>query len=103
MGYSLIWKDKQIDDATEDFSYRLANDLENALEDKQRQIKWKKNMAELSQRFHDVLSLNELTVAEIRFSSMSAEYRALCIVLPEKQIVVYYTTVPKKEATKKDS
>ena len=26
---------------------------------------------------------------------MSAEYRALCVVLPEEQVLFYYDTVPK--------
>lgn len=96
MGFSLLWNDGQIEEASEDFSYRLANNLESALEDKERQIKWCKSMADLRNRFQDIISLNGLTVAEIRFSSMSAEYRALCVVLPEEQVLFYYSTVPKK-------
>ena len=71
-------------------------DLEKALEDKGRQIKWRNSMAELRKRFQDIISLDGLTVAEMRFSSMSAEYRALCVVLPEEKVIFYYSTVPKK-------
>ena len=95
MGFVLIWDDEQIEDASDDFSYHVAQDLEDALEDKESQIKWKNNMAELSRRFQDVISLDGLTVAEIRFSSMSSEYRALCVVVPEEKTLFYWATVPK--------
>lgn len=96
MGFNLLWNDKDIENASEDFSYHVARELENALENKERQIKWNKNMAQLRRRFQDMFNLDELTVAEIRFSSMSAEYRALCIVIPDEEVVVYHSLVPKK-------
>lgn len=96
MGFDLIWTDEQVENAAEDFDTNLSTDLANALESKNREVKWCKNMAELSRRFQDLINLDGLKVAEIRFSSMSAEYRALCVVLPEKQNIFYYTTVPKK-------
>lgn len=96
MGFNLIWKEKHIEDVAEDFSYQVARDLDNALEDKERQIKWSRNMSDLATRFQDMFNLNGLTVAEVRFSSMSAEYRALCIVIPDEELVIYYDLVPKK-------
>lgn len=96
MGYTLIWDDTQIEDASDDFSYHVARNLEDALEEKENQIKWSNNMADLRKRFQDIISLKSLTVAEIRFSSMSSEYRALCIVVPEEQTLFYWSTVPKK-------
>lgn len=96
MGFSLLWSDEDIEDASDDFSYQTARDLEKALESKEGEVKWSKNMAQLSRRFQDMFNLNDLTVAEIRFSSMSAEYRALCVVIPDEHAVVYYDLVPKK-------
>ena len=95
MGFNLLWNDSDIDNASEDFSYQVARELENALKDKERQIKWRNNMAQLRKRFQDMFNLDGLTVAEIRFSSMSAEYRALCIVIPDEQVVVFHSLVPK--------
>lgn len=99
MGFGLLWNDNDIENASNDFSYQVARDLENVLEDKERQIKWSNSMVQLRKRFHDMFNLNSLTVAEIRFSSMSAEYRALCIVIPDEQVVVYHSLVPKKGST----
>ena len=96
MGFNLLWSEEDIEDASEDFSYHVARELENALEDKERQVKWSSNMAQLRKRFQDMFSLDGLTVAEVRFSSMSAEYRALCVVVPDVEVVVYYDLVPKK-------
>lgn len=96
MGFVLIWNNSQIEDAADDFSYNVAESLENALEDKERQIKWSNSMADLRKRFQDIISLNGITVAEVRFSSMSLEYRALCVVVPEEETVFYWSTVPKK-------
>jgi hypothetical protein len=96
MGFVLIWSGDQIEDVADDFSYSVAQGLENALEDKERQIKWSNSMADLSKRFQDLISLDDLTVAEIRFSSMSSEYRALCVVVPEEETVFYWSLVPKK-------
>ena len=96
MGFVLIWDSSQIEDAADDFSYGVARSLENALEDKERQIKWCNSMADLSRRFQDVISLSGITVAEIRFSAMSSEYRALCVVIPEEKSVFYWSLVPKK-------
>jgi len=84
MGFNLLWTEERIEEASDNFSHRLADNLERALEDKARQIKWSKSMADLRNRFQDIISLNGLTVAEIRFSCMSAEYRALCVVFPEE-------------------
>jgi len=95
MGFNLIWSQEQIDKAAEDFSNQLAVNLENSLEDKQRQIKWCRSMSDLSTRVHKMFNLDGLTVAEIRFSSMSAEYRALSVVLPAEKVLFCYSTVPK--------
>jgi len=98
MGYTLIWTDEQIEAASEDFSYHVANNLEDGLDSKEDEIKWKNSMAELSQRFQEIISFDgvDITVAELRFSAQSSEYRALCIVLPDEEVLFYYTTVPKK-------
>jgi len=48
-----------------------------------------------------MFNLNELTVVEVRFASMSAEYRALCIVVPVEGVVVYHSLVPKKGSAQK--
>ncbi|MFB6209681.1 MAG: type II toxin-antitoxin system RelE/ParE family toxin [Candidatus Nanohaloarchaea archaeon] len=101
MGFNLLWNDKDIENASEDFSYHVARELKNALKDKERQIKWSKNMTQLRKRFHDMFNLDCLTVAEIRFSSMSAEYRALCIVITDQQVVVFHSLVPKKGSAQK--
>lgn len=96
MGYNLIWTEENIQDVSEAYSYQVARDLEKACESKEDEIKWVRNMAGLSRRFQDMISLDDLTVAELRFSSMSAEYRALLMVIPEEKVLVYYDTVPKK-------
>lgn len=96
MGYNLIWTEENIQDVSETYSYQVARDLEKACESKEDEIKWIRNMAGLSRRFQDIISLNDLTVAELRFSSMSAEYRALLVVIPDENVLVYYDTVPKK-------
>lgn len=96
MGFNLLWTQEHIEAVSKDFSDQIGRDLEKALKDKQRQLKCVSNMANLSSRFQDIISLDNLTVAEIRFSSMSAEYRALCIVIPDQKLVVYYDLVPKK-------
>lgn len=96
MGFGLYWFDEDIEDAECDFSSHLADDLENALLEKEGQIKWKNNVSELNRRFHNSFNLNGLHVVEIAFQSMSAEYRAICIVIPDKDAVVYFKTVPKK-------
>lgn len=101
MGFSLFWNDEDIQNASDDFSYQIARELESALEDKERQIKWSKNMSQLSTRFHKVFNLDGLTIAEVRFSSMSAEYRALCIVIPDEEVVAYHSLVPKKGSAQK--
>jgi len=101
MGFNLLWNEEDIDNASEDFSHQTARDLEKALEDKQRQIKWSKNMAQLSNRFHKIFNLDGITVAEIRFASMSAEYRALCIVITDEEVAVYHSLVPKKGSAQK--
>ncbi len=101
MGFDLVWTDEQIDNASDDFSNHVSDRLEKSLKDKERQIRWSQNMAGLRRRFQDIISLDRLTIAEIRFSAMSAEYRALCIVLPEEEAVFYYTTVPKKGSYQK--
>lgn len=101
MGFVLIWNNGQIEDAADDFSYNVAQSLESALEDKERQIKWSNSMADLRKRFQDIISLDGITVAEIRFSSMSSEYRALCVVVPEGETVFYWSTVPKKGSYQK--
>ena len=61
MGFSLFWNDEDIQNASDDFSYQIARELESALEDKERQIKWSKNMSQLSTRFHKVFNLDGLT------------------------------------------
>lgn len=96
MSFSLLWNDGDIENASEDFSYHVAQSLESALESKERQIKWSKSMNQLRKRFQSMFNLDGLTVAEVRFSSMSAEYRALCIVIPDEQVIVYHSLVPKK-------
>lgn len=96
MGFDLIWSKEDIEDISDGFSCQVARDLDKALESKEDEIKWIENMARLSGRFQDMFNLNGLTVAEIRFSSMSAEYRALCIVIPGEEVVVFYDVVPKK-------
>lgn len=96
MGFNLLWTDEDVESVSENFSYRIARDLENALEDKDRQVTWIKNMSDLRNRFQKMFNLEDLTVAEIRFSSMSAEYRALCVVLSDEDLIVYYDLVPKK-------
>lgn len=101
MGFNLLWKDKDIETASDDFSYHVARELENSLEEKENQIKWCQNMADLSKRFQSMFNLEELTVAEIRFSAMSSEFRALCIVISEEETVVYYDIVPKKGSYQK--
>lgn len=92
----LIWSDEQIEDVSDDFSFHVAKSLEKSLLEKERQLKWVNSMAGLRKRFQDIISLNDLTVAEIRFSSMSSEYRALCVVVPEEETLFYWTAVPKK-------
>ncbi len=101
MSFSLLWNDVDVENASEDFSYHVAQNLESALEDKERQIKWCKSMSDLRKRFQDLFNLNGLTVAEVRFSSMSAEYRALCMVVPDEEVVVYHSLVPKKGSAQK--
>jgi phage-related protein len=96
MSFSLLWNDADIENASEDFSFHVAQNLESALESKERQIKWCKSMAQLRKRFQSMFNLDGLTVAEVRFSSMSAEYRALCIVISDEEVVVYHSLVPKK-------
>lgn len=96
MSFSLLWNDEDVENASKDFSFQVARDMEAALEDKSRQIKWCKNMSQISKRFHKVFNLDSLTVAEIRFSSMSGEYRAICVVVPEEEVVVYHSLVSKK-------
>ena len=98
MGYTLIWTEEQIEAVSDDFSYHVADNLKDALDDKEDEIKWKNSMAGLSQRFQDIISFDDvdITVAELRFSAQSAEYRALCIVLPDEEVLFYYATVPKK-------
>lgn len=96
MGYSLLWVEEDIESVSDDVSFQVARNLEEALQSKEDEIKWCKNMAQLSKRFQSVFNLEGLTVAEIRFSALSAEYRALCVVISEKETVVYYETVPKK-------
>lgn len=96
MGFSLLWSDGDIENASEDFSYQVAQNLESALVNKDRQITWCKSMAQLHKRFQSMFNLDGLTVAELRFSSMSAEYRDLCIVIPDEQVAVYHPLVPKK-------
>ena len=101
MGFNLLWNNKDIENASEDFSHQVARELENSLEDKERQIKWSKNMVQLRKRFQNMFNLDSLTIAEIRFSSMSAEYRALCVVIPNEQIVVFHSLVPKSGSAQK--
>lgn len=96
MVYGLYWFESDIEDAEDDFSSHLADDLESALEEKERQIKWKNNINELNKRFHNSFNLNGLHIVEIAFESMSGDFRAICVVLSEKNAVIYYTTVPKK-------
>lgn len=96
MVYGLYWFESDIEDAEDDFSSHLADDLESALEEKERQIKWKNNINELNKRFHNSFNLNGLRIVEIAFESMSGDFRAICVVLSEKNAVIYYTTVPKK-------
>lgn len=95
LGFSLIWTGDQIDKVAEDFSDHIADSLENTLEDKQRQIKWYRSMSDLSTRVHKIFNLNGLTVAELRFSTTSAECGALCVVISEEEVLFYYSTVPK--------
>lgn len=87
--------DEHIEKVSEDFSYRVAKDLESTIEDKHSQVKWKDDINGLSRRFHNMFKLGELHIAEISFSSMSGDYRAICVVIPDGKYVVYYTTVPK--------
>lgn len=101
MGFSLLWVEEDIESVSDDISFQVARNLEDALESKESEIKWCKNMSQLSKRFQSVFSLEGLTVAEIRFSAMSAEYRALCVVIPDEEVVVYYDTVPKKGSFQK--
>jgi len=96
MGFTLIWDDEDLENVSDDFSYHVADDLESVLQDKQDQIKWKDNIQGLAQRVHNTFTLDGLHIAEISFTSMSAEYRAVCVVLPGEQYVVHYKTVPKK-------
>ncbi|MDY6768719.1 MAG: hypothetical protein SVW02_01275 [Candidatus Nanohaloarchaea archaeon] len=96
MGFTLLWTAEDIENAATDFSDGVADDLAEALEEKEKQIRWKDNLTELSSRFHNTFGLADLHIAEIAFTSLSAEYRAICVVFPEKQEVVYYTLVPKK-------
>ena len=99
MGYDLVWIEEDLEDAANEYNYRLANDLEKALKEKQKQIKWKKNRAELSQRFHNMFGLGDLTLAEIWFESQSQTFRALCPVI--EKAVFYYQTVPKSGSSQK--
>jgi hypothetical protein len=97
MGFSLYWfEEEDIDDAEDDFSSKVAENLENALEEKQRQIKWKNSISGLNRRFHNSFSLDGLHIVEIAFQSSSGNYRAVCIVIPSEEAVVYFKTVPKK-------
>lgn len=66
------------------------------MEEKERQIKWKNNINELNKRFHNSFNLDGLHIVEIAFESMSGDYRAICIVVPDMNAVVYFKTVPKK-------
>ena len=101
MGFSLIWTEEQVDKVSENFSYRVSDSLASTLEDKERQVKWCRSMSDLSARVHRMFNLDSLTVAELRFSAMSAEYRALCVVLPDEETVFYYSTVPKEGSAQK--
>lgn len=96
MGFSLLWVEEDIESVSDDISFQVARNLEDALESKESEVKWCKNMSQLSKRFQSVFNLEGLTVVEVRFSAMSAEYRALCVVIPDEEVVVYYDTVPKK-------
>lgn len=96
MVFRLIWCEEDIEDISNNIHPKVAEDLEKALEDKKRQVSWCKGMVDLRKRFHRIFNLENLTVAEIRFSSMSGEYRAICVVITDEESVVYYETVPKK-------
>lgn len=96
MGYSLHWNEYNLQSVAEDFNDKVAGALEEALKDKDRQIRWKNDIAGLSKRFHNTFGLGGLQIAEIRFTAESAEYRAICVIIEEKKAVAYYGTVPKK-------
>ena len=96
MGYDLIWLEDDIDNAEKDYSHQLSQDLKEALNKKQNQIKWKNNPSELAQRFHNTFKLGDLNIAEIWFESQSGVFRAICPVMHQHRIVFYHTTVPKK-------
>lgn len=102
MVFELFWfEEEDIEDARKDFSSNVANGLEKALRSKAKQLRWKKSLNELNQRFHNVFSLNGLHIAEIDFSSVSGSYRAICVVLPDEKKVIYFKTVPKKGSHQK--
>jgi hypothetical protein len=68
MGFGLYWfEEEDIKDAEKDFSSNLADDLEDALEKKAKEIKWKNSISELNKRFHNTFKIGGLHVAEISF------------------------------------
>ncbi|MDY6761757.1 MAG: hypothetical protein SVY41_01790 [Candidatus Nanohaloarchaea archaeon] len=96
MGFALIWTDDDIEHVAQDFGQQVSDSLDSVLEGKKQQIQWVENIADLSKRVHNMFGIDGLQIAEIQFTVQSAEYRAICVVVPESDAVVYYTTVPKK-------
>lgn len=96
MGYALVWARENIDNVAENYNTSVSQSLEKTLKDKERQLSWVERTSALKKRFHNIFKLDGLLVAEVCFTCQGGEYRALCIVIPEKKSVIYYTTVPKK-------
>ncbi|MDY6768790.1 MAG: hypothetical protein SVW02_01645 [Candidatus Nanohaloarchaea archaeon] len=98
MGYEIHWTEEQIDAAASEYSkvHGLRDALKTALKDKAKKVKWARTPADLPPRFHRVFSLNNLTVAEIKFNIHGKEFRAICVVLHDIETIVFEMLVDKE-------
>jgi mRNA-degrading endonuclease HigB of HigAB toxin-antitoxin module len=96
MGYSLYWTDEQVEKVANRYGFKVAQGLENALNNKQNQVKWLNQPSELPRRFHNMFALENLKIAEISFNVQGKEFRAICVVIHDLDAIVYHTTVDKE-------
>lgn len=95
MSYSIYWTEEDLQEASDIYNCGVSERLEEALEEKQRQVKWYDEISRVVKRFHNVFGINGLDVAEISFSFESREFRALCIIVKSEEAVVYFDLVDK--------
>ncbi len=101
MGYALRWTEAHIRDVESDYSCAVAEQLQEVMEEKARQVQWVQTPADLPSRFHNVFTLEDLKVAEIAFNVHGREFRAIFVVLHDLRIAAFYAVVDKANQEKR--